>query len=126
MSGRDLKYSGYNIPTPLEVALQRFGEWLDAQLKREQDNVTPKKQLYHYTGWDGLEGILRNRHLRFFGHDQQDDKEEFEYSLALALSEIDRVSKQLCKNCARVAVRAYPGVVDTREHGGAFALTLPS
>jgi hypothetical protein len=93
MIGSDPQYSFYKLPAALEVALQRFGEWSDAQLKREQDDVTPKKPLYHYTGWDGLEGILKNRHLRFFSHDQQDDTEEFEYSLALALAEIDRIAK---------------------------------
>ena len=93
MSGRDPKYSYYNLPASLEVALQRFGQWSDAQLKREQDSVTPTVPLYHYTGRDALEGILKNRHLRCFSHDQQDDKEEFEYSLALALAEIDRIAK---------------------------------
>jgi hypothetical protein len=93
MSGRDPQYSFYKLPAALEVALQRFGEWSDVQLKREQDDVRPKKPLYHYTRWAGLEGILSNRHLRFFSHDQQDDTEEFQYSLGIALAELEQVAK---------------------------------
>ena len=93
MSGRNPIYSGYSLPAALEVALRRFGEWSDAQLLREQADVTPTVPLYHYTGRDALEGILRNRRLWCFSHDQQDDKEEFQYSLALALADLERVAK---------------------------------
>ena len=86
MSGRNPIYSDCNLPATLEVALKRFGEWSDAQLLREQADVTPTAPLYHYTGRAALEGILRNRHLWCFSHDQQDDKEEFQYALALALA----------------------------------------
>jgi Protein of unknown function (DUF2971) len=88
----DLKYRGYNLPLPLEAAPQRFGEWSDAQLLREQDEVTPTIPLFHYTGREALEGILRNRYLWCFRHDEQDDEEEFQYSLGVARAELDRVT----------------------------------
>jgi Protein of unknown function (DUF2971) len=93
MSERNPIYSDYNLPATLEVALQRFGEWSDAQLLQEQADVTPTVPLYHYTGRDALEGILKNRHLWCFSHDQQDDKEEFQYALGLALADLERVAK---------------------------------
>jgi len=55
--------------------------------------ITPTVPLYHYTGRDALEGILKNRHLWCFSHDQQDDKEEFQYALGLALADLERVAK---------------------------------
>jgi hypothetical protein len=81
------------LPPSLEVALQRFGKWSDAQLSREEDDVTATAPLNHYTGWAGLEGIVNSRHLRFFSHDQQDDTEEFQYSLGIALAELKRVEE---------------------------------
>jgi hypothetical protein len=92
MTRSDPKYRDYNLPLPLEVAPQRFGEWSDEQLLREQDDVTPTTPLFHYTGRDALEGILTNRHLWCFSHTQQDDKEEFEYSLGIARVELERVA----------------------------------
>jgi hypothetical protein len=92
MMGSDPKYSFYNLPPSLEVALQQFGEWSDAQLLREQDGVTPTTPLFHYTGRDALEGILKNRHLWCFSHAQQDDREEFQYSLGIALVELERIA----------------------------------
>src|SRR5262249_22564061 len=70
----------------------RFGEWSDAQLLREQGDVTPTTPLFHYTGRDALEGILRNQHLWCFSHAQQDDREEFQYSLRIARAELERVA----------------------------------
>ena len=89
---RDPQYRDYNLPLPLEVAPQRFGEWSDGQLLREQDDVTPTKPFFHYTGRDALEGILTNRHLWCFSHAQQDDREEFQYSLGIARVELERVA----------------------------------
>jgi Protein of unknown function (DUF2971) len=89
---RDPKYRDYNLPLPLEMAPRRFGEWSDAQLLREQDDVTPTTPLFHYTGTDALEGILRNRHLWCFSHAQQDDREEFQYSLGVARIELERIA----------------------------------
>jgi hypothetical protein len=40
-----------------------------------------------------LEGIVSSRHLRFFSHDQQDDTEEFQYSLGIALAELKRLEE---------------------------------
>jgi hypothetical protein len=88
----DPKYRDYGLPLPLEIAPQRFGEWSDAQLLRERDDVTPTTPLFHYTDRDALEGILRNRHLWCFSYAQQDDKEEFQYSLGIARAELDRVA----------------------------------
>ena len=84
MQMSDPKYRDHKLPALLEVALQRFGEWSDAQLLHEQDDVTPTTPLFHYTGRDALKGILENRHLRCFSHAHQDDKEEFKYSLGIA------------------------------------------
>ena len=93
MSQSDPQYSVYNLPAALEIALQRFGEWSDAQLLREQADVTPTVPLYHYTRHrDALENILKSRQLWFFSHDQQDDKEEFQYSLGVARAELERVA----------------------------------
>ena len=92
MTGSDPQYSFYKLPTSLEVALQRFGKWSDAQLLREQDDVTATGPLYHYTGWAGLEGIVSRRHLWLFSHDQQDDTEEFQYSLRIALAELSKIA----------------------------------
>lgn len=90
----DPQYSFYKLPAALEVALQRFGQWSDAQLSREQDDVTPTKPLYHYTRHrDALEGILRDRRLWLFSHDQQDDKEEFQYSRGIALADLKRIEE---------------------------------
>jgi Protein of unknown function (DUF2971) len=87
----DPLYRNYNLPKPLEAALQKFGRWSDEQLLREQSAVTPTAPLYHYTGRDALKGILENRHLWCFSHAQQDDNEEFQYSLSIARSELGRV-----------------------------------
>jgi len=92
MTRSDPKYRDYNLLLPLEMAPQRFGEWSDEQLLREQDDVTPTTPLFHYTGRDALEGILTNRHLRCFSHAQQDDKEEFQYSLGIARVELERAA----------------------------------
>jgi hypothetical protein len=89
---RDPKYRDYNLPLPFEMAPRRFGEWSDTQLLREQDDVTPTTPLFHYTGSDALEGILRNRHLWCFSHAQQDDREEFQYSLGVARIELERIA----------------------------------
>jgi hypothetical protein len=89
-TGSGPRYSFYKLPPSLEVALQRFGTWSDAQLLREQEDATATVPLYHYTGWVGLGGIVSSRHLRFFSHDQQDDTEEFQYSLMIALAERER------------------------------------
>jgi hypothetical protein len=91
MSGSERIYSGY-LPTTLEAALRRFNVWSDTQLLTEQGDVTPSVPLYHYTDRNALEGILKNRHLWLFSHDQQDDKEEFRYSLSLAREELQRVA----------------------------------
>src|ERR1700728_1011573 len=88
----DPKYDVYNLPLPLEVAPQRFGEWSDAQLLAEQAEVTPTIPLLHYTGRDALEGILSNRLLWCFSHAQQDDKEEFQYALDIARAELERAA----------------------------------
>jgi hypothetical protein len=93
-TGSDPQYSFYKLPPSLEVALLRFGTWSDAQLLREQEDATATVPLYHYTGWAGLEGIVSSRHLRFFSHDQQDDTEEFQYSLMIALAELKRVEER--------------------------------
>lgn len=93
ITGSDPQYSFYKLPPPLEVALQRFGKWSDAQLLREQDDVPATASLCHYTGWVGLEGIVSSHHLRFFSHDEQDDTEEFQYSLGIALAELEQVAK---------------------------------
>jgi hypothetical protein len=74
------------------MAPQRFGKWSDTQLLREQDDVTPTTPLFHYTDRDALEGILRSRHLWCFSHAQQDDREEFQYSLGIARAELERVA----------------------------------
>jgi hypothetical protein len=87
----DPQYSYYNLPPSLEVALQRFGKWSDAQLSHEQDDVTPTTPLFHYTSREALKGILENRYLWCFSHAQQDDKEEFQYSLGIARNELKHV-----------------------------------
>jgi Protein of unknown function (DUF2971) len=84
-------YRNYNLPLALEMALQRFGRWSDDQLLREQAVITPVAPLYHYTGRDALKGILENQHLWCFSHAQQDDREEFQYSLGIARRELERV-----------------------------------
>jgi hypothetical protein len=87
----DPNYRDYKLPAPLEVALRSFGKWSDEQLLREQ-GATPVAPLYHYTGREALKGILENRHLWCFSHAQQDDKDEFAYSLDVARRELNRVA----------------------------------
>ena len=89
----DPLYRFYNLPAPLEVALQQFGQWSDEQLLREQSDVTPTVSLFHYTGREALAGILENQHLWCFSHDQQDDFEEFKYSQDIAIRELERIAK---------------------------------
>jgi hypothetical protein len=104
-TGSDQDYRDYNLPGPLEVALRTFGKWSDDQLQREQAAVTPRVPLFHYTGREALKGILENQYLWCFSHDQQDDVDEFRYSLAVAGKELQRVAtygEQLAKefcNC---------------------------
>lgn len=92
MTPSDPKYRDYNLPLSLEVALQQFGDWSDEQLLRKQKDVTPTTPLFHYTGRDALEGILTSRHLWSFSYGQQDDEEEFQYSLGIARVELERVA----------------------------------
>jgi hypothetical protein len=93
----------YELPPPLKVALRTFGKWSNEQLKVEERTVTPIAPLYHYTGREALKGILENRHLWCFCHAQQDDIDEFRYSLDIAREELKRIelygdefAKELC------------------------------
>ena len=88
----DPKYRGYQLPEPLKEALRKFGEWSDAQLLHEQNALTPTAPLYHYTGRKSLKGILEHQHLWCFSHAEQDDVEEFDYSLNIARRELKRVA----------------------------------
>jgi hypothetical protein len=99
----DPKYRGYQLPEPLKEALRKFGEWSDAQLLHEQNALTPTAPLYHYTGRESMKGILEHQHLWCFSHAEQDDVEEFDYSLNIARRELKRVatrgqqySKEFC------------------------------
>ena len=103
----DPNYTGYNLPAPLEMALRKFAKWSDEQLLQEQRAVTPVAPLYHYTGQEALKGILENRHLWCFSHAQQDDVDEFMYSLNIAQAELkhiamygDEFAKEFCR-CVR-------------------------
>jgi Protein of unknown function (DUF2971) len=87
----DPKYRAYQLPASLEVALRKFGEWSDAQLKIEETSFQPISPLFHYTSRDNFENILRSQTLWCFAHSDQNDKEEFEYSLNLARKELERV-----------------------------------
>ena len=88
----DPKYREYKLPAPLEGALRQFGEWSDTQLLHEQNFVIPAAPLYHYTGRESVKGILKNQHLWCFSHSDQNDKEEFSYSLNVARKELKRVT----------------------------------
>jgi hypothetical protein len=84
-------YRVHNLPAPLETALRTFGDWSDDQLSREEKAITPTTPLFHYTGREALKGILENRNLWCFSHAQQDDIDEFKYSLDVARKELKRV-----------------------------------
>jgi hypothetical protein len=89
----DPKYRDYKLPASLEVALRKFGEWSDDQLRIEEASFQPTAPLFHYTNRDSFENILRNQSLWCFAHSDQNDKEEFEYSLTLARKELARVAQ---------------------------------
>jgi hypothetical protein len=89
----DPRYRNYQLPAPLEAALRKFGAWSDGQLKIEESSFQPTAPFFHYTGRDSLAGILRNQHLWCFAHSDQNDTEEFEYSLAIARRELERVKE---------------------------------
>ena len=50
----------------------------------QQNESTPTKPLYHYTGEQALNGILAEQRIWCFSHLHQRDRTEFEYSLAIA------------------------------------------
>jgi hypothetical protein len=62
-------------------------------LLHEQNAVTPAAPLFHYTGREGLLGVLENQHLWCFSHADQNDVDEFSYSLSIADTELKRVAK---------------------------------
>jgi hypothetical protein len=80
------------LPSALEEGLREFGEWSDAQLLDEQNAVTPTAPLYHYTDGESLKGILENQYLWCFSHADQNDREEFSYSLNVARRELKRMA----------------------------------
>jgi hypothetical protein len=89
----DPKYRDYKLPPLLEAALKRFGNWSDDQLRIEEASFRPTAPLFHYTSVDNAQKILRSQSLWCFAHSDQNDKEEFEYSLSLARNELERVAR---------------------------------
>ena len=80
-------------PDLKERFLSEWNSWLRPELKRAENQATPTKSLYHYTGRDAAEGILRNERLWCFSHLHQSDTTEFSYSLSIAREEITRIGK---------------------------------
>lgn len=78
----ELPYDGW--PPALRAAPEEFVSWAQQQLLLEQNESTPTKPLYHYTGEQALNGILAEQRIWCFSHLHQRDRTEFEYSLAIA------------------------------------------
>jgi hypothetical protein len=72
------------LPPELRAAALEFEAWAQAQLQVEQDESTPPGPLYHYTGEEGLRGILGTQRLRCFRHVHQTDPSELAFSLDIA------------------------------------------
>jgi len=82
-------------PPELEAAFSsRWNEWLQSELQKQQGHTTPTAPLYHYTGRDAAEGILRNERLWCFSHLHQTDRTEFSYSLGVARE----IIKKICRS----------------------------
>ncbi len=93
MSGRNPIYSGYNLPAELEVALQRSGEWSDAQLLREQKSAS-RRQARFTTIQAGVDWKASSR-ADTFGFSvtiNKTTRRNLNISLSIALAEIDRVA----------------------------------
>jgi hypothetical protein len=78
-------------PALKDAFLAEWHPWLQSELQREQNQTTPRVPLYHYTGKDAAEGILRTERLWCFSHLHQSDKTEFSYSLRIARDIIRQV-----------------------------------
>lgn len=69
--------------SPLIVQASRsFGDWCRRKLL--SDNYEPNKPLYHYTGPEGVEGIVARSSFRLSGlsHLRKGDRKEIEYGVA--------------------------------------------
>jgi hypothetical protein len=92
-SYRNHDFRFYRLPPELEAALLEFAQWSDARLLAEEAATSPVTPLYHYTREPNLEKILESRRLWCFSHADQSDKEEFCFSLQLAMAELDRIER---------------------------------
>jgi hypothetical protein len=80
------------LPSELMEAPNQLIAWSREALLREQAASTPTEPLYHYTGEDGLRGILKSETFRCFSHLQQSDPAEFEFALGVAMEVLQRQS----------------------------------
>ena len=62
--------------------------------REEEQAITPRVPLYHYSGWAALSGILKTGGLWCFCHRHQKDKAEFDFALGLARRITQRVLTQ--------------------------------
>jgi hypothetical protein len=75
------------------AAPREFGQWARARLLIEQQESTPTEPLYHYTDMTALHSILSSQRMWCFSHEQQTDKAEFEYALAVAVRVLKKVRR---------------------------------
>ena len=82
-----------DLPDALQLAPVLLREWSQQILKQDEIASTPTTPLYHYTGEDGLRGILSSQNLWCFSHLHQSDHSEFAYSLAIAREVMQEVKR---------------------------------
>src|SRR5258707_13841799 len=75
----------------LMAAPREFDQWSRERMLIEQQESTPTEPLYHYTDVTALRSILASQRMWCFSHEQQADKTEFEYALAVAVRVLKKV-----------------------------------
>lgn len=68
----------------LSAAIERYDNWIDAELKKEQENNAVDVTLYHYTNVAGLRGILESGTVWFTDFRHMNDPSEITHGIEIS------------------------------------------
>lgn len=77
----------------VEKYVGEYYRWSFARLIEEQKSFTIKSTLYHFTGYEGLRGILENSNMRLTHHAYQNDPTEFIHGIKIAIACMKAVAR---------------------------------